>query len=568
MSKHTHLNSVLSSVRRQFWPLLGLSLLANLLLLTSSIYMLQIFDRVLSSGSLGTLTWLSVIAVSALVVFGLLELSRRKILSAIGSWVESELSGKVMKRSIEARLKSGNTDADVSDVADIRGFLSGDAILAFLDAPWTPAFLFLIWLMHPVLGFIGIIAAILLFLIAVANDVLTREKQAQTANHLRKVRSDASVFVEHAETLAALGMIQQSTERWKARRDAVDVESDWAKSLALLFLSASRTIRMIVQVSILGAGAYLVLVAELTPGGMIAASIILSRALSPVERAISAWRGYGSYKEAKSNLRKLFEQTGETTERIELERPAGALNVNGLRYHAPQTGEAILKNISLSLEPGTTLAIIGASGSGKSSLCKCLVGAWPPTFGTVRIDGADISDWNSNSLGQYIGYLPQTVRLFSGTISENIARLKEPDNQSILSATKMVGAHEMILGLPEGYETETGPFSDLLSGGQKQRIAMARALYGDPSIVVFDEPDTSLDGNGDLALAGMIKNLKESGKTVIFISHTPTLLRFADKVAVLKNGEIDRFGPTDQVLSSLMKGAVVALDGKKAQVSS
>ncbi|KEO51149.1 type I secretion system permease/ATPase [Thioclava pacifica] len=557
MKKATALGVVLKSVRGQMWSLLWLSFLGNLLLLTSSIYMMQIFDRVLSSGSVDTLTWLSVIAAAALVAFGLLELSRRQVLSRIGVWFERELSGEVMSRALSQRLKEGKSVADVSDLADVRSFISGEALLAFLDAPWTPVFIAVIWFMHPVLGGIAIGAALLLFALAVINDILTRRPLAEMSSRMRRNRSDASVFIEHADTLEALGMVGKTTERWKASMQKLDAEGEGAQNLAAFLLSASKTLRMIIQIVILGTGAYLVLQAELTAGGMIAASIILSRALAPVERALSAWRSYGSYRAARRNLEQLFAAVPERGERLELPRPSGELEVSALRYHAPTTGEPILKNISMRVPAGKTLAIIGPSGSGKSSLCRCLVGAWQPTFGTVRLDGADLAEWDSDRRGRYIGYLPQAIRLFSGTIAENIARLGEIDDEAVLAAAQRVGAHEMILGLPEGYETETGPFSDLLSGGQKQRIGMARALYGNPSVIALDEPDSNLDGNGDLALASMLKDLKAEERTVIFVSHTPALLRYADMVAVLKDGVLVQMGTRDEVLSSMMKTGTV-----------
>lgn len=553
MKPQNPLRVVLSAIHGQMAALLMLSLLANLLLLTSSVYMLQVFDRVLSSGSVGTLIWLSVIAAAALVAFGLLELARRGMLSRIGVWTETELAPEVMSRSLNQRLKDGKSDADVSDIADIRNFYSGEAVLAFLDAPWTPVFLAVIWLMHPLLGVLSIGAALLLLAIAVLNDVLTRAPLAQTSGAMRQNRSDASVYMEHADTISALGMIGDTTKRWHRQMQKLEEQSAGAQGLSIFLLSASRSLRMVIQVMILGAGAWLVLQNELTAGGMIAASIILSRALAPVERALSAWRSYGSYRHSRKRLEALFRAQPTREQRLELPRPDGRLEASGLRYHAPGSGEPILKSLSFRLPAGQTLAIIGPSGSGKSSLCRCLVGAWRPDFGVVRLDGADISDWDSDSRGRHIGYLPQTVRLFSGTIAENIARLGVPDDMAVLDAARRSGAHEMILSLPEGYETLTGPYSDLLSGGQKQRIALARALYGDPPLVALDEPDSNLDGNGEMALAKMMNDLKTQGRTVIFVSHAPALLRYADMVMVLKDGAIARFGPRDEIMTSMMK---------------
>lgn len=551
MSRRDSFSEVLAAGRRHLPILFVLSFLANILLLTTSIYMLQVFDRVLSSGSTDTLIWLTVIAVFALVTYGFLEHARRIILQRTGSWIENELSPAIIKRAIAARLTKGRSDAAVGDVADIRGFVAGDAILAFLDAPWSPAFIALIWMMHPMLGLIAVLGAVVLFLLAVLNDVMTRQRAAVSARSLRASRSEAEHFVENAETLAGLGMIDTVVSRWKKQLARAEDDGIVAADISSLLFNISRVIRLGLQLAILGVGAWLVLGAELTAGGMIAASIILSRALSPVERAISAWKSFGSYRNARARLQQLFKAHPEPERRVSLPRPEGRLDVRDLRFHSPETREPILRGLTFELEPGDICAVIGPSGSGKTTLCKLLVGAWHPSFGSVRLDGADVAEWDSEELGRYLGYVPQSVELFDGTIAENIARMREVDDAQVIAAAQQAGAHQMILKLPKAYETPVGHYADRLSGGQKQRVGLARALYGDPSFLVLDEPNANLDGNGEIALLKALRQLKKEGRTVLIVSHLPNVLSVVDKILFIKDGTLGKFGTRDEILAEM-----------------
>jgi PrtD family type I secretion system ABC transporter len=553
--KKSKLSQTFAGIRRRMPGLFLLSAASNLLLLTSSVYMLQVFDRVLSSGSVDTLIWLSVIAFFALVAYGFIEYARRGVLLRTSSWLENELAPDVIQRSIQMRLSKGQSVAGLGEVNDCKTFVAGEALLVFLDAPWTPVFILVIWLMHPLLGVIALAAAIVLFLVAVINDVTTRKIQASTAHALRKSRQSAEQFVENAETLSALGMSGAIAQRWHAHHREAESRSTVAADISSVLFNGAKALRLGVQIAILGAGAWLVLRAELTAGGMIAASIILARALAPVERAISAWRSFGSFRSSYGRLKSLYALTQGAVDRVKLPTPKGSLALENVRFFASGSGEPILKSISFSLEPGEVCGIVGSSGAGKSTLCKLLVGAWNPSFGTVRLDGADVADWDSEDLGKYIGYLPQDVELFSGTVSENIARMGVPNDEEIVRAARMAGAHEMILKLPNGYETEIGDYADRLSGGQKQRIGLARALYGDPSLLVLDEPNANLDGNGEIALQTAIRSLKESGRTVVFVTHHPSLLRLTDKVMVISQGVVSKFGPRDAVIGELKAAA-------------
>ena len=557
--KASPLTSLLRAMRGQWPALFVLSFLSNILLLTSSIYMLQVFDRVLSSGSVDTLLWLTVIALVAIATYGVLEYARRMVLNRTGAWLEAELAPHVIRRAIAARLARGRSEADLNDVADVRNFVAGDAILAFFDAPWTPVFIAVIWLMHPLLGVIAIAGAVVLLAVALLNDAMTRKRTAAAGQRVRSARRDAGQFIGNAETLAALGMVGAVVQRWRAGHAAGETLGRAAGDMTVLLFNISRGLRLGLQVAILGAAAWLVLQGEMTAGGMIAASIILSRALSPVERAISAWRSYGSYRAAKGRLAQLFAATRAPEERIELPRPKGQISLHNVSLMAPATGNPILKGIGFQLAAGQVCGVLGPSGSGKTSLCKLLVGAWAPSMGVIRLDGADVADWDSERLGAYLGYLPQSVELFSGTVAENIARLGAVDDQDVLRAAQAAGAHEMFLSLPEGYETDIGQFADQISGGQRQRIGLARALYGDPAVIVLDEPNSNLDGMGEAALLKALQGVKERGATVIIVSHLPHLLRLTDHILVLKDGAMARFGARDEILQEMMQA------GKKVQ---
>ncbi len=572
MTERNKFSDVMQAAWRQMPTLIAFSFMVNILLLVSSIYMLQIFDRVLSSGSVDTLIWLTVIAVSAIAIYGLLEQSRRRMLTRIGSWLEIELSPAVIRRSIRAKLQMGRSEASLGDVADIRGFVGGDAVLAFLDAPWTPVFLAIIWLMHPYLGLIAVAGALILFSFALLNDRLTRTRQSEASMEQRRSHAAAQSYTAAAETASPLGMCETLIRRWSAAQTEARAEKIGVADTNAGFYNVSRSVRLALQVAILGAGAALVLQTELTPGGMIAASIILSRALSPVERSITAWRSYVAFRGARTRLHELFAATRQTVESLELPRPKGALDIDSLRFLPPGGTEPILKKVDFKLAAGQVCGVIGPSGSGKSTLCKLLVGAWRPSFGSVRLDGADVAAWDPEKLGPNLGYLPQSIDLFRGTVADNIARMRDADDSEIIAAAKLAGAHEMILKLPNGYDTEVGLQGELISGGQKQRIGLARALFREPSFLVLDEPNSNLDGDGELALMRGLAAMKKRGCTMVIVAHQPNLLRAADRVLVLREGVSAAIGPRDEVLKSLMKtaktpGSIVPNNAPAAQTS-
>jgi ATP-binding cassette, subfamily C, bacterial exporter for protease/lipase len=544
--------TAMSVIRRQTPALFLFSCLVNLLLLVSAIYMLQVYDRVLSSGSMDTLLWLTVAALAAIAIYGLLEQARRLILGRISYWLESELSGPVIRRSMQARLTDAGPEAGLKDIADLRGFIGGEGVLAFLDAPWAPVFIGFIWLVHPALGTLAVAGAVILFVGALANDVLTRTPQQKVGIALRRSHTAAQQYVDSAETITPLGMTGAVLARWQERQRGARADQQRLAETTAAILSTSRALRIGLQVMILGLGAYYVLQGNLTPGAMIAASIILGRALAPIERSIGAWRSFISARTAYRNLECLFVAAGApAAEAVRLPRPEGRLALENVHYLVPQSRDPILKNISFHLEPGQTCAIIGPSGSGKSSLCRLVVGTWNPSHGHVRLDGAEVSAWEPEDLGQYLGYLPQQVELFPGTVAENIARLREVDSAEVIGAAKLAGVHELVLRLPDGYQTDVGLHGSRISLGQRQRLGLARALFGDPSLIVLDEPNSNLDSEGDQALMKALVHLKERGCTVLLVTHQAAALQTADKLLVLKEGSVATFGDRDQVLKMI-----------------
>lgn len=528
------------------------SLLANVLLLSSSIYMLQIYDRVLSSGSVDTLLWLTLAVIAATALYGLLEQARRMMLSRIGQWLDDQLSTPVIERSMEARLAGATSEAGLKDISDLRAFIAGDGILAFLDAPWIPVYLAFMWLLHPALCFVGIGGAIVLFGATLANELLTRKKGEQTTAALRRNQAAAGQFVESAETLRSLGMTERALQRWEDKQRSVMSMHGLLSDRTAMIGNLSRSVRLGLQVAILGLGAYLVLRGELTSGSMIAASIVLSRALSPIERSIGAWRSFVSARAARRNLRSLFaDENSRQSNAVTLPRPDGRLTIENVYYQARGMQKPLLSKVSFALRAGETCGIIGASGSGKTTLCRLIVGALKPSLGQVRLDGADVSTWASDDLGRHVGYLPQQVDFFQGTIGENIARLGDPDGAAVIAAAQRAGIHEMILRLPKGYETEIGPQGMLISRGQRQRIALARALFGDPPLIVLDEPNSGLDNDGEVALLNVLRWLKEECRTVVLVSHQTNLLFRADRAVLMSDGNMAMFGTRDEVLSAL-----------------
>ena len=522
-------------------------------MLVAPLYMLQVYDRVLMSKSYVTLTALTVIALGCLVVYGILEFVRSRILIRTGLKLDEYLNERVFRVIFKASIgSSADTSAQaLRDTDTIREFLSGGAIIAFCDAPWVPLFIIAGFLLHPWLGLVSLIGAIVIFILALFNDLSTRSLMGEASGRSLAATHYASSSLRNAEVVHALGMISSVMNIWGHRHSEGLVLQTRASDRAGIFLATSRFIRMALQVGILGVGAYLAVRGDITPGAMIAGSIIMGRALAPVEMGVGQWRTFIFARNAYRRLAEIMSQNPIEERPMPLPEPIGEVTVDKVIVVPPGAETPVLMNVSLSVTPGTALGLIGPSGSGKSSLARALVGVWRPHAGSIRYDGAEITQWDPEQLGPYLGYMPQDVELFSGTVADNISRFQQADSTTVVEAALKAGVHEMILEFPDGYNTELGENGYALSGGQRQRIALARALYGDPKVLILDEPNANLDTEGEHALAEALKKAKEAGQAIVVISHRASLLSIVDNVAVLKDGVLLRFGSRDTVLAEL-----------------
>lgn len=551
------LNTPLNDAFNACKPVLGsvviFSFFINLLLFVGPMYMLQIYDRVLSSRSEYTLLMLSLVVVMLFMVYGTLEGVRSRILVRTGVKFNNVLAptlfDTVFKHAI--KVSGGAQGQALRDMDTVREVLSGSGILAFCDAPWVPIFLAGCFLIHPWLGYLSLAGAVLIFILALVNELLTGKKLREGGAQSIVATSYASSTLKNAEVAQAMGMTGAIKDRWATRHGDMLYSQSVASASAGSVLATSKFVRVTVQSAVLGLGAYLALQQEITPGAMIAASIIMGRALAPVEQAVGNWKQFSAARSATQRLQMLFQSIPPDSERMSLPDPEGEINVEGVVAAPPGSQLAVLKGISFSLSAGETLAIIGPSAAGKSTLARVLVGVWPVAQGAVRLDGSELKHWNKEQLGKHVGYLPQDVELFAGTIAENISRFSETDDEVVIRAAELAGVHEMIQRLPNGYETEIGEGGQALSGGQRQRIALARALFNEPCLIVLDEPNASLDKAGEEALADALRSLKKMKKTVIVISHKPSLLSLVDKILVMHLGTVQTFGARDDVLKQL-----------------
>jgi len=534
------------------------SLFVNVLMLTVPLYMLQIYGRVLVSRSHGTLIYLSIAAVGALMVMAALDFSRGGILVHLSAWLENRLGPELLPPAISQQLQSQTYGVQaLRDVSQVRQFVASPTIFALFDAPWVPVYLAVIYLLHPLLFGIAVIGAVLLFTLAVTNELATRKPlKAANEQNVRALRKTAAA-ARKAEVIEAMGMMPGITQRWLGDNERALQQQMLASRRAGVILAASKLSRLILQVAMLGTGGYLVIHYELTPGGMIAGSIILSRALQPVEQAIGTWKSLLGARSAYTRLKAFMTQAQERPSDMALPAPDGNLSVEKAVFTPPGGEKPVLKGVSFALEAGESLAIIGPSAAGKSTLARLIVGAWHPSHGAVRLDGADVYAWERVDFGRHVGYLPQDVELFDGTIEENIARLDEPDPATVVAAAQQAGVHQMILRLPDGYRTQIGEGGAMLSGGQRQHVGLARALYGGPRLIVLDEPNASLDSEGEEDLLRAMAMLKSAGATVVLIAHRPSMVAQVDKILYLRDGLIEMFGPRDEVLPQLTRPATV-----------
>jgi PrtD family type I secretion system ABC transporter len=533
------------------------SMFINALQLTFSIYMLQIYDRVLSSYSIPTLMALTIAALTSLGVLASLEFVRSRLLVRCAVAIDQALSSDVLASILRQAALTGSApnQASLRDVNSLRNFFSGTAIFVFFDIPWTPLFLGAIYLLHPLLGLVATGGAVLIVIFALINEKITH-KPMEAAN---MVANFSNRFVEsarrNARTVQSMGMIGGVSNRWQKFNDTVTKLQTQASRKAGVLNVLSSWLKQSMQVLIYGVGAWLVLDNQSTPGAMIAASIIMGKALSPVQMGLASWKGmieaHGAWKRLDALFTEKTRQEGGKDVNMELPAPKGLLVAENVSLAVG--GKYLLQNIDFRLNPGEALGLIGPSGAGKSTLCRLLLGIWPASAGKVRLDGADVYSWDHEKLGPHIGYLDQDVELFPGTVAENIARLGEVESEKVIAAAQMANLHDLILHFPQGYDTRIGEGGVLLSGGQRQRIGLARALYGEPSLIILDEPNSSLDDEGEHALILSWAKLKARGCTLVVVTHKPTLLAHMDKILLIRDGRLQMFGPRDAVFQKLME---------------
>jgi len=527
--------------------------LINVLMLVPSIYMLQVYDRVLSSQNQTTLAMLSLMVVGFFVFIGMLEVVRSFIVIRIGSQLERRFNLRVYQAAFERNLFRGEGHAgqSLNDLTQVRQFVTGPALFAFFDAPWFPIYLLVIFLFNTWLGVMATAGALLLIGLAYLNETMTKKPLGEASGYSQKSTQLATSHLHNAETIQAMGMLGMLRKRWFEVHSRFLGLQNQASDTGAVISSLSKTLRMCLQSLVLGLGALLVIKGDMTAGMMIAGSILMGRVLSPIDQLIAVWKQWSSAKLAYQRLDALLREFPPSDTAMALPAPKGQVTFEQVSAGPPGKRAATLHQVNFSLGAGEVMGVLGASGSGKSTLARVLVGVWPTLAGTVRLDGADIHRWNRNELGPYIGYLPQDIELFSGSIAENIARFREADPEQVVQAARQAGVHELILRLPQGYDTVLGEDGSGLSGGQKQRVALARALYGKPSLVVLDEPNSNLDTVGESALAAAIAQMKAQGTSVILVTHRSSALAQADKLLVLNEGRLQAFGPSQEVLKAL-----------------
>lgn len=552
----------LALVRRKsrtlYWTVGLFSLFANMLMLTGPLYMLQVYDRVLGSGSVETLIALSILLVFLYAVMGIMDYTRGRIMARVGARFQDALDRRVFDAVVRKSAVAPDirTSGNLGDLEAVQRLISSPVLLAAFDLPWTPIFFAAIFLFHPLLGWLAVGGAVVLVVIALFNQLMSRKSQERAGVYGQAASAMSDQIRTEAEMVQAMGMRDAAFVRWQGARGEALQQQLVASDVGGTFSSMTKTIRLFLQSAMLGLGAWLVLQGKMTPGAMIAGSILLGRALAPVETALNQWPVVQRGRQGWKNLAELLGTVPVEATRTELPRPTAKLTAKGLTVVPPGEKQAALKSLNFDLQPGQAMGVIGPSGAGKSSLARTLMGIWPPAGGYIRLDGAALDHYGTETLGRHIGYLPQRVQLFDGTIAENIARLAAaPDDAKVVAAAKMAAAHEMILELPQGYDTRVTSGQVRLSGGQMQRIGLARALYADPVIVVLDEPNSNLDNTGSLALNHAIRELKAKGCSVMIMAHRPNAIQECDTLLVLDNGMRMAFGPKDEVLKGMVKNA-------------
>ncbi|MGQ8916527.1 type I secretion system permease/ATPase [Pseudomonas lundensis] len=548
--------AALTAYKRAFFNIGLFSAVINLLMLAPALYMLQVYDRVLASGNLMTLLMLTLMILGLFALMGSLEWVRSQVVIRLGTQMDMRLNQRVYDAAFEAQLRTASPAAGqaLSDLTRLRQFATGNALFAFFDAPWFPVYLFVIFMFSPWLGLLALGGAVVLMLLAWINQRVSHGPLKAASEWSVEATQQASAHLRNSETIEAMGMLDTLRERWLAQHTAFLTQQNLASEKTATVSAWSKGVRLALQSLVLGLGAWLAVQGQITAGMMIAGSILMGRVLSPIDQLIGVWKQWSSARLAYQRLEALLQAYPPRPRRMALPAPTGELSVEQLGACAPGTRRATLANLSFALPAGQVLGVIGPSGCGKSTLARLLVGVWQPVTGKVRLDGADLSQWDKHQLGPHLGYLPQDIQLFAGTIAHNIARFAEVNADKVLAAAQMAGVHELILQLPQGYDTVLGDSGAGLSGGQKQRIGLARAVYGLPAVIVLDEPNSNLDDAGEQALLQAITRLKTLKRTLILITHKPNVLTLTDQLLILRDGQLQAFGPTASVLAAPASG--------------
>ena len=566
LQSRSELAQVMLMFRQAFYQLAGFSAVINLLMLLPSIYMLQIYDRVLHSRNETTLLMLTLMVVGLYGLMSVLEMVRSSVLIRVGNRLDMQLNFRVFTAAFERNLRrnNGNASQALHDLTTLRQFLTGNGLFAFFDAPWAPIYLVVTFMFHWILGLFVLAGMLILCALAWLTELSTRKPLSEANQAAIAASNYANNNLRNAEVIEAMGMLPALRERWFLLQSRVLEKQTEASDRAARIGAVSKLIRLALQSLVLAVGAVLAIQNEISPGMMIAGSILMGRALQPVEMAIATWKQLISARAAYQRLDDLLTEYPARISGMSLPRPQGNVQVEGLVAAAPGSALPILKNISFAMQHADVVGIVGPSAAGKSTLARLLVGIWPAQSGKVRLDGADVFQWSKDELGPHVGYLPQDIELFEGSIAENIARFGKVDSALVIEAATRAGVHEMILRFPQGYDTRLGDGGSMLSGGQKQRIGLARAIYASPAFVVLDEPNSNLDDVGEQALIHTVMDLKARGCTVVLITHRTSILNAVDKLLVMRDGQLHLFGPRDQVLYALNQATQQALQQQAA----